>query len=141
MLALDVDGTLAARGDEVTPGTRDALHRAWELGIEVVIATGRRYRSTRRVIEALGLPVNAVVLGGSLIKEGGGRTLGAKTFEAPDFASIHTIASDRGHAIVCQRDSSERGGADFLIDAGPAYISRFVLQRKLEKMTLDLLEA
>ncbi len=63
LLALDVDGTLAARTDEITPRTRAALHRAWEAGIEIVIATGRRYRSTRRVITALGLPVRAVVLG------------------------------------------------------------------------------
>ena len=62
LMAVDVDGTLAHRGDEVLPATRDALHRAHREGVEVVIATGRRYRTARRVVEALGLEVAVVSL-------------------------------------------------------------------------------
>ena len=107
LLALDVDGTLAARADEVTPKTRAALHRAHEAGIEIVIATGRRYRTTRRVIAALGLPVRAVVLGGALVKEEDGSTLHAANFDSAEFASLHDLARRSGHTIVCQLDSFE----------------------------------
>ena len=117
LLALDVDGTLAVRGDEVSPATRAALHRAAAAGIHVAIATGRRYRTTLRVVESLGLPTDAVCLGGALVKGGDGRTLHARHFEAAEFASIHELARAHGQAIVCQRDSAEHGGADFVIDA------------------------
>lgn len=118
MLAVDVDGTLTLRGDEISPATRAALHRAWEAGIEVVIATGRRWRSTRRVIAALDLRVRAVVLGGALIKAGDGTTLHSYTFEPEDFQRLRGLAHEAGLAIVCQRDSSVLGGADFVIDGG-----------------------
>ena len=117
LLALDVDGTLAARGDEVTPRTREALARAQAAGIEVAIATGRRYRTTLRVVEALGFPVDTVCLGGALVKDGAGTTLHSSSFDEPDFAALHQLARDHGHAIVCHRDSASQGGADFLIDA------------------------
>ena len=121
LLALDVDGTLAARGDEVTPRTRQALARAQAAGIEVAIATGRRYRTTLRVVEALGLPVDTVCLGGALVKDGTGTTLHSEHFDASDFATLHQLARDHGQAIVCHRDSASQGGADFLIDADVAW--------------------
>jgi Cof subfamily protein (haloacid dehalogenase superfamily) len=117
LIALDVDGTLAARDNEVTPRTRESLHRAVAAGIHVAIATGRRYRTTLRVVEALGLPVDVVCLGGALVKDREGATLEAAAFEADDFESIHGLAREHGHAIVCHRDSAEQGGADFVIDA------------------------
>ena len=116
LLALDVDGTLTARGDEVTPATWKALHRAADYGVRVVIATGRRYRTTMRVVEALGLPVDVVCLGGALVKAGDGRTLHAEWFDETDFANIHRLARQGGQAVICHRDSEKRGGPDFVID-------------------------
>ena len=116
LLALDVDGTLAARGDEVTPATRAALRRAREAGVVVAIATGRRYRTTLRVVEALGLPVDVVCLGGALVKAGDGTTVHREQFDETDFAAIHGLARRRGQAVVCHRDSSEGDGPDFVID-------------------------
>lgn len=121
LLALDVDGTLAARGDEVTPRTREALARAQAAGIQVTIATGRRYRTTLRVVDALGLRVDTVCLGGALVKDGEGATLHREHFEEQDFAALHQLARDHGQAIVCHRDSATAGGADFLVDADVAW--------------------
>jgi Cof subfamily protein (haloacid dehalogenase superfamily) len=117
LIALDVDGTLAARGDEVTPRTRDALHRAVEAGVHVAIATGRRYRTTLRVVEALELAVDTVCLGGALVKDGRRETVRAHHFDPEDFGVIHGLAREHGHAIICHRDSHGLGGADFVIDA------------------------
>ena len=55
MIALDLDGTLAVENHQVLPATRDALKDLHFNGVEVVIATGRRYRTTRLVIEAWAL--------------------------------------------------------------------------------------
>jgi hypothetical protein len=117
LIALDVDGTLAARGDEVTPATRDALHRAVDEGIHVAIATGRRYRTTLRVVKTLGLAVDTVCLGGALVKDGKRQTVRAHRFDPDDFGLIHDLAREHGHAIICHRDSDGQGGADFVIDA------------------------
>ena len=120
LLALDIDGTLAVRGDEVSERTRAALQRAAEAGIEVVIATGRRYRTTQRVIGALGFDVRAVCLGGSLVKERDGRTLRTSTLSAKQFRGVTEALRSAGQSAIVQRDSSD-GGADFVMDGALAW--------------------
>lgn len=120
LLALDVDGTLAWRGDEVLPATRRALHLAAAAGVHVAIATGRRYRTTRRVIDALGLPVPAVSLGGALVKDGRARTLHEVPFAAPELRAVVAALREAGLAPVGQRDHAD-GGADFVVDGHPVW--------------------
>jgi hypothetical protein len=117
LLAVDVDGTLVNSEDEISAPTRVALHRVREAGVEVAIATGRRYRNAHGAIDSLGLPAPSVCLGGALVKEGDGRTLHADAFEAPEFRAVASLFRDRGHAVLAQRDSHQDGGADFLLDA------------------------
>lgn len=116
LMALDVDGTLTARGHEVTAATCRALERARDAGVEIVIATGRRYRSTSLVIDALGFPVAAVCLGGALVKGAEGETLEAHAFEPQAFRRVAGFLRDRGHAVVGQRDAHPDDGCDFVID-------------------------
>ena len=120
LLALDIDGTLAARGDEVSVRTRGALHRAADAGIEIVIATGRRYRTTRRVIASLGLDVRAVCLGGALVKERDGTTLQARPLSPEQFRGVTRALQASGQSAIVQRDSSD-GGADFLMDGARSW--------------------
>lgn len=116
MLALDVDGTLAAWGDEVTSATRDALHRVTAVGVEVVIATGRRFRSTSRVIDRLGLDVAAVCLGGALVKESDQRTLHQTPLGPEAIRVLLSAMRDERMTLIGQRDSLVHGGADFVLD-------------------------
>lgn len=69
LLAIDVDGTLVNSSDELTPTTRDALRRAGQAGIQVVLATGRRYSHTLHLVEPLGIDVPLVTAGGALVKD------------------------------------------------------------------------
>lgn len=116
LLALDIDGTLAHRGDEILPATRAALQRARQAGIEIAIATGRRYRTTCRVIENLGFEVAAVTLGGTLVKEADGTTLHRRVLSPDEFADLMAVYREAGHAAIGQRDGHHDGGADFLLD-------------------------
>jgi Cof subfamily protein (haloacid dehalogenase superfamily) len=116
MLALDLDGTLAASGDEVSPATRSALHHAQAIGIEIVIATGRRYRTAYRVVESLQLPVPVVCLGGGLIKAASRETLHAIHFEPGDVNTLAHRLHRAGLAPIGQRDSHAHGGADFVVE-------------------------
>jgi Cof subfamily protein (haloacid dehalogenase superfamily) len=115
LLAVDLDGTLVTGEDEISAPTRAALHRLRAAGVAVAIATGRRFRMTRGAIDALGLAVPSVCLGGALVKRGDGRTLHAQPFDASEFRAVASLFRGQGHTAVAQRDS-QRGGADFVVD-------------------------
>lgn len=121
MLVVDVDGTLAHRGDEVSTATREALHRAHAEGVEVVIATGRRYRTTRRVVDALGLEIAVVSLGGALVKDAQGETIRCHTLSADELRDVASAYREVGVSGIGQRDGHADGGPDFVIDGALAW--------------------
>ena len=52
LIALDLDGTLLAADESVSPGNRAAISRALKSGIRVVLApapSGKRFRSKRMI--------------------------------------------------------------------------------------------
>ena len=100
------------------PKTRARLEAMHEDGVEVVIATGRRYRTTRFVIDNLGFDVYAVCNGGALVKDKDGTTLAETNFDAVHTQAIVDAARSAGVAIFGQRDAHSRDGADFVIDDG-----------------------
>jgi len=81
LLALDIDGTLVNSRHELTDATRDAVLRAKEAGLEVVLATGRRYSRTLPLVAPLGIKVPLITASGALIKDPADhRTLFRATF-------------------------------------------------------------
>ncbi len=128
MVALDLDGTLALDNHRVSGKTRTALVELAGVGVEVVIATGRRYRTTRYVIENLGLDVFAVCNGGALGKRPDATTFHETPFAAEDLRSLVDFARSHGLSLFGQRDSHRRGGADFVVDDGAdwhAHVQRY----------------
>jgi|TARA_B100000315_G_C14591529_1_gene596102 hypothetical protein len=118
LLALDLDGTLVIPEHQISSKTRSCLTQLTREGIELVIATGRRYRTTRYVIENLGFPVHAVCNGGALIKHRDQSTLQQTCIATEKLTQIGGLARANGHALVAQRDSHAKGGADFVVDSG-----------------------
>jgi len=114
MLAVDLDGTLLAGEDAISPRTREALHAAARAGVQVAIATGRRWRRTRLVVERLGLPVPAVCLGGALVKGPEGATVRANAFPSDALREVAALVAEHGLTAVGQRDGGEPG-PDFVI--------------------------
>ena len=117
LLAVDVDGTLVTDGDHVSSATREALHLARGHGVTVVLATGRRYRTTQRVIDSLGLPLPAICLGGALTKSATGDTLYSEPFATAQIDRLLNLARSLDLALVLQRDAHANGGPDFVVDA------------------------
>jgi len=68
LLAIDIDGTLVNSQNELTEPTRAALLRAKQAGVEIVLATGRRYSRTLPLVEPLELNVPLITASGALIK-------------------------------------------------------------------------
>ena len=71
LLALDIDGTLLRSDKSLAQRTRGALDRALARGVRLVLVTGRRYPSARRVAAQLGRDVPLIVHNGAMVVEGG----------------------------------------------------------------------
>lgn len=67
LVVLDIDGTLLDPSDVVRPVVKEAIEDCRALGITVALATGRRLRTTRPVIEQLGIPLPLVLYNGALV--------------------------------------------------------------------------
>ena len=77
LIALDLDGTLLADDNSVSPENLAAIARAQEAGAEVVIVTGRPYVSAEVIVQRLGLRDTPLVsFNGAVIRMPGyGETL------------------------------------------------------------------
>ena len=71
LIALDIDGTLLRSDKTISPRTRDAVARARTRGVRLVLVTGRRYPSARRVADDLGGLMPLVLHNGALVVEDG----------------------------------------------------------------------
>jgi len=79
LFAVDVDGTLQVPGEPVPPQLIEGLKECLRNGIQVVIATGKNFRSIKGLCEAIGL-VGPVVTcnGGMIVKADTGKVLFSK---------------------------------------------------------------
>ncbi len=68
LVAVDLDGTLLDGESRITPAAAAAVARALAAGVEVVLATGRRYRRTLPFARSLGLSTYAICQHGSVVR-------------------------------------------------------------------------
>ena len=71
LLALDIDGTLLRSDKTLSERTRTAVEQARERGVQLVLVTGRRYPSARRIARQLAGEVPLIVHNGALVVEEG----------------------------------------------------------------------
>ena len=75
LLAIDIDGTLLNSDGQVPDANRVAIARAMDAGVEIVLATGRRYDFARPVFEAVPGPLTLILSNGAIVKTREGHTL------------------------------------------------------------------
>jgi Cof subfamily protein (haloacid dehalogenase superfamily) len=68
LLALDLDGTLLDPRGKISPGNIAALRKARDAGVEIAIATGRRFRDARPTALAAEIDAPIICHNGALIK-------------------------------------------------------------------------
>ena len=117
LLALDIDGTLTAGNNVYSAATIAAVHAARAAGIEVLLATSRRYRTTRIAIDALRIDAHAVCLGGALTKDAAQKTIASRAIPPATAAAAITLARTHQLAMICQLDNRPGANRDFIIDA------------------------
>ncbi|MFN2448603.1 MAG: HAD family hydrolase [Candidatus Baltobacteraceae bacterium] len=69
LIALDLDGTLLDSREQVSPRNRQAIGAALDLGIRVVLVTGRGVDTPIRVSRELGLNLPVICCHGALTKD------------------------------------------------------------------------
>lgn len=105
LIALDIDGTLLTTRGEITPRTSQALNQARQLGIQIVMVTGRRFNSARELVLRLELDIPLVSHNGALTKN-------IETLEVVDFHPLddkvarEVIHFGRQHGVdmICNDD-------------------------------------
>src|SRR5204863_1204114 len=72
LIAVDIDGTLIDSTLDIPPANLDALRRAHEAGVEIVLVTGRRHRFALPVAEQLGFEFCLISSNGAITRSNGG---------------------------------------------------------------------
>jgi Cof subfamily protein (haloacid dehalogenase superfamily) len=75
LLALDVDGTILDSSGHIPEANRQAIAAAIEAGVEVALATGRRYDFARPIFDKLPAPLTLILSNGAIVKNRAGETL------------------------------------------------------------------
>ena len=75
LIALDIDGTLLDGDGRIPEANREAIRHAIDAGIEVALATGRRYDFARPIFEALPGPLTLILSNGAIVKTREGETV------------------------------------------------------------------
>src|SRR5574344_2457236 len=68
MLASDIDGTIFNKKFECSEDTRDCIKNLSNIGVRVVLSTGRMYRATAPIAKYLGLTTPVISYQGALVK-------------------------------------------------------------------------
>jgi Cof subfamily protein (haloacid dehalogenase superfamily) len=68
LTAIDIDGTLLDSKVEISPANFDALRRAHEAGIEIVLGTGRRHKFALPIAESLGFDLWLISSNGAVTR-------------------------------------------------------------------------
>ncbi len=74
LIAIDIDGTLLDSRSQVSPANLEALQRAHEAGVEIVLVTGRRHKFSLPIAESLGFPLWIISSNGAVTRSTGGES-------------------------------------------------------------------
>jgi Cof subfamily protein (haloacid dehalogenase superfamily) len=138
LLALDVDGTLVDPEGALRPMVREAVHAARERGVQVVLCTGRRFRTARGVLDELDLDGAVVIHNGVVVKDiRSGETVEHRYLSLDLYSAILEVMREVGPPLVyvdhyhddldIYAEPPERAHAfqaEYLADAAP--VTRFI---------------
>ena len=109
-IAADIDGTILDSSSQLPPGNVDAIRQAQDRGVEVFLATGRRFGAAVWVAEGLALSSPLIVNNGAMIVCPLQSRRLARWFLAPEVASaILSATSSYTHCTVLHKDRPAAG--------------------------------
>lgn len=121
LLAIDIDGTLVDSRDQLSDETKAALAAAREAGIEVVLATGRRYARALPLVQTLGLNVPLISASGALVKRPIDHvTLYCARFEGDSLRRMLAEVAAAGFDAVLYADTYHQGFDYYCVNVEPS---------------------
>lgn len=97
LLISDLDGTLLGPGGLITPRTAEALQRAWQAGIPLLVATGRSWKTAAPLLANVGVAAYFILLNGAECRTSEGELLRTVALPLPD--ARHAIEVLRRYGI------------------------------------------
>lgn len=97
MVAVDMDGTLLKDNKEVSEANREAIRKACEAGVKIVICTGRIFTSAKAYAKLIGSVAPIIASNGAYIREKDKENpVYEKKLEKEDLLKIVMIAKENG---------------------------------------------
>lgn len=110
MVAIDLDGTLLNDNKELLDINIEVLREINSLGVEVVIATGRRYSSAKDLVKPLNIDLVIIANNGNIIRNSwDDKILITKYLNRDDFYSLVKEGKKRGLYPITHVDHFEEG--------------------------------
>lgn len=100
LVVVDLDNTLLNSDHVMSERNEQALKKALEQGIKVVIATGKTQHSAKEIISKLGLTTPGIFVQGLVIHYPDGNTKHLSSLPSDILRSVITFAEDRGFESV-----------------------------------------
>ncbi|MEO0565182.1 MAG: Cof-type HAD-IIB family hydrolase, partial [Chloroflexota bacterium] len=100
LIVLDVDHTLLNNKSELSERNKQAIAKAKEKGVKVMLATGKAYGSCKHIISDLKLDTPGIFTQGLTIHESSGALRHEQTLDDEVARRVITFAEDRGYAVV-----------------------------------------
>lgn len=118
LIAIDIDGTLIDRTGHVPEANIEAIARAREAGVTVLLCTGRNFAESVFAAKAVGVTDPMVTAGGSMVVDpGSGHTLHRFAMRQPVVQGVVEVLHRRGHAALVLKDRIA-SGFDYLVVTG-----------------------
>src|SRR5438093_7987744 len=131
IVAMDIDGTLLDSRGELPSENASAIRRTVDLGIKVILVTGRRYGTARKVACSLELDFPLITHNGALVRYPSDSARLATWFLSPEIAhEILAVTDPFLPYIVLHRDKPLQGQ----MVTHPRSLENRALQGYLEKM-------
>ncbi|WP_069649054.1 HAD family hydrolase [Caloranaerobacter ferrireducens] len=147
LLAIDLDGTLLTDDKRMLEENKKVLIALSKKGLEIIIATGRRYWSAKNFAKELGIELTILANNGNIIRRiSDDRVLVTKYLEKEDFHQIVKKGRSIGlHPILHVNHYEE--GYDLLIEEDEEgnkysnYVKKNIIRHKKIKNILDYEES
>lgn len=147
LLAIDLDGTLLTDDKRMLEENKKVLAALSKQGLEIIIATGRRYWSAKNFVKELGIDLIILANNGNIIRRiSDDRVLVTKYLEKDDFHEIVKKGRSIGLYPILHVNHYE-DGYDLLIEEDEEgnkysnYVKKNIIRHKKMKNILDYEES
>jgi Cof subfamily protein (haloacid dehalogenase superfamily) len=116
LCAIDIDGTLLNSQFQVSAANLEALRRAHQRGVEIILVTGRRHTFAMPIAQQLGFDLWLISSNGAITKSLGGELFHRELLPAKTARQLCAVMSDFRRHMVVTFDRECRGA---LVIEGP----------------------